>query len=86
MLKGAYRGQILRCRALLYTLWEKGVCQKYSRVAGVGETLVPPILEFSHSCRVDFNSSPELSVKLNLLALFINSTTIDLALCRLLRT
>ena len=31
-------------------------------VVGVGETLVPPILEFSHSCRVDFNSSPELSV------------------------
>jgi len=62
MSNSAYRGQILRCRALLYTLWEKGVCQKYSGVVGVGETLVPPILEFSYSCRVDFNSLPELSV------------------------
>jgi len=31
----------------------------------VDETLVywPPILEFSYSCRVDFNSLPELSVR-----------------------
>jgi len=45
-----------------HALLDGGFCQKYSGVVGVGETLVPPILEFSHSCRVDFNSSPELSV------------------------